>query len=249
MNYAQTLQAVDTLKALSLLGMGTNLEGSYVYYKCHKCQGKAVAKAYGEKKNLIYCTKCKTSGHIIGLVQEVKAVDYNRAKELLKNATSTMQRPTELKITYELKYHKFLEDLGLKQETCEELHIGVPKGKTMLAGCVAFEVKHEGKPIAYYGLRMKDLRPVFHRSFNPEINLYTLGESKDVILTTDLFEAVRNYQKGRTAICNFYLPYLAPEQIKLLNQCERITFNVPPDYRKEFALQCFEPLKTYYRFI
>jgi len=175
MNYKDTLQAVDTEKALTIINLEYQTMGQYVKFKCLKCGENALIKAYGEKKNLHYCPKCKASGHIIFLVMAVKGIDWDAAKELL----TKIQLPSSKKITeeinlqYDLTYHKFLEDKGITEDMRKALEIGIPKGKTMLAQCVAFAVRDEtGIKIAYYGIKMKDGKPVFHKSFNPEMYLY-----------------------------------------------------------------------------
>jgi len=67
MNYRETLQSVDTEKALSLIGIEFESQGAYAKFACPQpdCGGKAAIKEYGDKKNLYYCPKCKSSGHII----------------------------------------------------------------------------------------------------------------------------------------------------------------------------------------
>lgn len=83
MNYNQILTAVDTVKVLSIIGLTGEQKGAYVYYECHKCKGKAVIKAYGEKKNLFYCEQCKAKGHIISLVMEASDVDWDPELQLM----------------------------------------------------------------------------------------------------------------------------------------------------------------------
>ena len=61
---------------------------------------------------------------------------------------------------------------GFDEERCKKLGVGKPKGKTMLSGCLAFTVYREGKKIAYYGIRLSDRSPAYHKSFNPELYLY-----------------------------------------------------------------------------
>lgn len=248
MKYEQIMRNTDTVKALTMLGFETKQSGGYVYFECPDCKGKAVAKAFGEKKNLIYCTKCKKSGQIIALVQRIKGIEYEQAVEALKSSITTDKKPESLKVSYDLQYHGFLKDLGITEETCQKLEIGVPKGKTMLAGCVAFKITDNGNPIAYYGIRMKDLKPVFHRSFNPELVIYQLNGKECPIFTTSLFDCVRNYQEGKASVCNFGLPYISAQQAEILNGMNRIIFQVPPEQKKDFSYQAME-LKTFYRFL
>ena len=46
----------------------------------------------------------------------------------------------EISRSYDLGYPKFLEEQGIPDALCKEYGIGQPKGRTMLAGCVAFTV-------------------------------------------------------------------------------------------------------------
>jgi hypothetical protein len=56
MSYRNTLKSVDTEKALSLIGIEFKTQGVYAKFKCPNpdCEGQAVIKAYGDKKNLYY---------------------------------------------------------------------------------------------------------------------------------------------------------------------------------------------------
>ena len=75
MKYLEMLQAVDTMKALNLIGIEGGQTGAYVHYPCIKCEeGKAVIRAYGEKKNVWYCPGCKASGQIISLLMDSMAI-------------------------------------------------------------------------------------------------------------------------------------------------------------------------------
>jgi predicted SprT family Zn-dependent metalloprotease len=81
MNYTETLQTVDTLKALKLLGIEAEQKGAYIYFPC-SCGNTKVIKAYGEKKNVYYCPKCKDSGHIIKLVTEIMNAKETEKSEI-----------------------------------------------------------------------------------------------------------------------------------------------------------------------
>jgi hypothetical protein len=52
LTYRETLQAVDTLKALKIVGIDGGQQGAYVYFPCTVCGKQAVIKAYGDKKNI-----------------------------------------------------------------------------------------------------------------------------------------------------------------------------------------------------
>jgi hypothetical protein len=86
MNHRQTLQAVDTIKGLALLGTEGTGNGSYISFPCPKCHEKAVFKAYGEKKNVWYCPKCKAAGNIVSLAMESTGVQWEEAKQILGKA-------------------------------------------------------------------------------------------------------------------------------------------------------------------
>lgn len=227
MKYVDIMQAIDPLKALKALDRGTRQQGAYIYFNC-ACGKAAALKAYGDKKNLYICNHCKRKGHIIGLVMQIKGLDWEGAKEWLK-PFCTNQRHTlnNLPFRYELQYSDVLEKKGLPKEFCQSMGIGKPKGKSMMAGCIAFEIRDEGKVVAYYGIRIKNGSPVFHKSFNPE--LYVYGHShgykdEEVILTRDLFECARMVSEGKPAVCNFGLPYLSICQLDTIKKYQSIVF-------------------------
>lgn len=253
MSYKDTLQRVDTEKALSLIGIESQSQGAYFKFACPSCKEQAVIKAYGEKKNLYYCPKCRVSGHIISLVMNTKGTDWNSANELLMKATATTKKlMNELTMKYELQYHPFLESQGISEKTSRDLEIGVPKGKTMLAGCVVFTVRdEEGRKIAYYGIRIKDLKVMFHRSFNPELylfNFFNSDSSEPVYFSSNMFQCIKNIEQGRQCVCNFGLPYLSCHQLDLLRGYEKIVFLVDEPLVKPFAIQMAESKMNFYRF-
>jgi hypothetical protein len=223
MTYRETLQAVNTLKALKIVGIEGGQRGAYVYFPCTVCGKQAVIKAYGDKKNIWYCPECKGKGHIISLIMNIVGIAWNEAKSLLEVKAVTYPAAKiqkELFLEYKLQYNKFLEAQGISDEIARAYRIGVPKGKTILSNCVAFTVHDEnGKRIAYYGIRIKDLKPVFHSSFNPELYLYNyhrIDPEADIHFTTNMFDCIRNFSSGRQSVYNFGLPYLSAEQISLL---------------------------------
>ncbi len=123
----------------------------------------------------------------------------------------------------------------------------------MLSGCVAFTVHDEdGKRIAYYGIRMKDIKPVFHKSFNPELYLYNyhrIDPETDVHFTTDMFDCIRIISSGRQSVCNFGLPYLSTEQISLLQRLKYVSFDYSMKCSHELASQLTTNLQNYVRIL
>jgi len=255
MNYKQILQAVDTEKVLNLLSVGYRSQGSYLVFDCPNCEGSASIKIYGASKNLFYCPKCKNGGHIISLVIEKNSLDWAKAVEFLVEKGFAENAPKiveELKLDYELVYHDFIKNKGISKETCKLLGIGVPKGKTMLSGCVAFTVRSEsGLKSAYYGVRMKDEKSVFHKSFNPELYLYNLcniNKNEIVYFATDIFECVKMIQQGKQSICNFGMPYLSTAHLILLKEVDRTIFCVKEDVINAIAVQLAQHHKNLYLF-
>lgn len=256
MNYKETLKSVDTEKALALIGIEFESQGAYAKFTCPQadCDGKAAIKEYGDRKNLYYCPKCKSSGHIISLVMKIKGIEWGPANEFLSKAHHNHAKriTEELIIQYELSYNNFIKAKGIGEDMCKFLEIGVPKGKTMLAGSVAFTVRNAiGMKVAYYGIKMKDGKPVFHNSFNPELYLYNfcnINLREPVYFTTDMFRCINNIENGRQCVCNFGLPYLSDEQIELLHVVEHIVFLVEEPLVKPMAIQMAENKMNYFRF-
>ncbi len=257
MNYKDTLQAVDTEKALSLIGIEFESQGAYAKFSCPNtaCAGKALIKEYSDRKNLYYCPQCKSSGHIISLTMKAKGMTWDEAKELLLKTHSAKsgKLTEELKMQYELHYGEFLKAKGLTEEECALFEIGIPKGKTMLAGSVAFTVRDEsGKRIAYYGIKMKDGKAVFHNSFNPEKYLWGFHRVTDrespLYFTTDMFQCVKIQSGGFQAVCNFGLPYVSKEQMELMKDFTHICIIVEKALVRSFAIQMAENSKGYFKF-
>lgn len=252
MDYLNTLYVVNTVKALEFLKLESDQQGAYVYFKCQHCGGKAVAKAYGFKKNLTYCTSCKKSGHIISLAQDILKLDYQDAKKFLKQAiVMTDKRLTEeCQKKYDLKYHPVLKEWGIDEHAATILEIGVPEGRSMMAGCLTFAVRNEkGTLIAYWGLNLKTGKEKYHRSFSPELYVYNIANVVDkfdrVVFTDDMIEWLKLTQQNVQAVCNFNLPYLSPVHLELLRDIKHLEFKVKEP--REFALQAID-LKTYYKF-
>ncbi|MEN6350375.1 MAG: CHC2 zinc finger domain-containing protein [Syntrophomonas sp.] len=257
MNYKETLQAVDTEKALSLIGIEFESQGAYAKFNCpnDNCTGKALIKEYSDKKNLYYCPGCKSSGHIISLAMKTKGITWDEAKELLlkSHITKAGKITEELKMQYELHYGEFLKSKGVTEEECTLFEIGIPKGKTMLAGSVAFTVRDEnGKKIAYYGIKVKDGKPIFHNSFNPEKYLWGFhritNKESPLFFTTDMFQCLRLLSGGFQSVCNFGLPYISREQMELIKDFSYICLMVEKPLVKQFANQMAENYKGYFKF-
>jgi len=253
MKYLATLQSVDTVKALGLINLEAAQQGAYVKYPCHKCGKQAVIKAYGEKKNLWYCPDCKGSGHIISLVMDINQCDWNTAKKTLEEkACFTAGKITkELTLNYELEYDKRLEHQSINADICQKLGVGKPKGKTMLSGTIAFTVTDEGKKIAYYGIRIRDGKHIFHNSFNPELYLLyadRIDPEKEVYFTTDMLDCLKHWDAGKQAVCNFGLPYLSQEHFKLMNKFLIISICLK-DHEEEIAFQALKNLQIYFRIL
>ena len=257
MNYKDTLQCIDTEKALSLIGIEFKSQGAYAKFVCPNtnCTGKAAIKEYSDKKNLYYCPQCKASGHIISLAMKTKGITWDEAKELLSKSqvTKSGKITEELRMQYELHYGEFLKSREISEEECTLFEVGIPKGKTMLAGAVAFTVRDEnGKKIAYYGIKMKDGKPIYHNSFNPEMYLWSYhritDKEKVLFFTTDLFKCVRLQASGFQSVCNFGLPYISKEQMELIKDFSHVYFIVDASMVKPFALQMAENHKGYFKF-
>ena len=80
--------------------------------------------------------------------------------------------------------------------------------------------------VAYYGIQMKDRKPKFHTSFNPELYLYNLhrvDRDRDVLLTTDLMLCLKSIVEGKQTISTFALPYLSQRQLDLIGKLPMIT--------------------------
>jgi hypothetical protein len=255
MRYSEAMQVINTAKALSLAGLKTTKNGSYLNFPCPKCQTEAVMRYFGEKKNVSYCPTCKIGDNIIAIVAKLKGIEFQEAKTLLIEKTVGPDKPieNELSLSYDLEWCDLMEKEGLDKELCERLGVGRPKGKTMMSGAVAFTIYDEkGLKVAYYGIRTSDRRPVCHKSFNPELYLYNFNNvdpREEAWITTDMFSCLRHLAGGRQCVCNFGLPYLSSRQIELLSPFPQITFEWLFTEKNEIMLNTAQNLKTYHRFV
>jgi hypothetical protein len=187
---------------------------------------------------------------------KTKDIEWQEADLLLSKTQETTKKIThELTMKYELQYNKYLENIGLTEKFCRDHEIGVPKGKTMLAGCVAFTVKDEmGLKVAYYGIKMNDGKPVFHKTFNPELYLYNLCSinlhemEKPVYFTTDILKCVKMVQEGKQCISSFDLPYLSNYHLELLQSIEHLVLKVDDELVKPIAIKLAENHTGFYHF-
>lgn len=100
MNYRDTLHAIDTAKALELLGIKSENKGAYLTFHCpNGCESPALFKTYGDRKNLWYCPKCKKGGNLIKLTMEKKNLEWQPAKELLSKAITQSAKPIAQEMT------------------------------------------------------------------------------------------------------------------------------------------------------
>ncbi len=119
---------------------------------------------------------------------------------------------------------KFLKKNGLPEDICTQVGLRAPL--TSLDGRVAFTVHDEnGKKIGHYGLDLKNGKPIYHRSFNPENYLYGYHAVKHeprVFLTDNMIECIKLLCEDNPTVCNFELPYLSKRQIELLRELDHI---------------------------
>ncbi len=255
MKYPEAMQTINTERALLLLGLSFKKNGSYLNFPCVKCGNESAIRYHGEKKNVAYCPTCKAGTNIIAMAVMVKDIDFQEAKNLLIEKTVATEEPIQekLSLTYELEFTPQMENEGLSKELCEAIGVGKPKGKAMLSGCTAFTVHNEvGLKIAYYGIRIADHRPMFHKSFNPELYLYgyhATNKGEEVLVTTDMFSCLRHLAQGEQSVCNFGLPYLSSRQMELLYPFPRITFEWLFTDKKDIMLNVAQNLKAYHRFV
>jgi hypothetical protein len=157
----------------------------------------------------------------------------------------------KLNFEYDLQYTNQLEVRGLTKEFCKKRGIGRPQGKTMLAGCIAFIIlDQERDPIAYWGLRIKDQRPVFHKSFNPELYLYNYHEidpDQETYFTTDIWKCLSIIQKGGQALSNFGLPYLSTSHTEMLQKIKTVLY-VKDQFTSDIKKQVMQ-LSNYFKFV
>ena len=226
MKYIEVIRSANAEKVFKALEIEYTQSGAYLHFPC-ACGKAAFLKSYGRRKNLWFCKHCKKGGHIISLVMNKKSLTWEEAKGFLNDyMVSNKKILHPLTFLYDLAYSDILEDLALTKEICDQLGIGKPKGKTMMAGCIAFEIYEGDNLIAYFGIRIKDGRSVYHKSFNPELYLYGKAkEGDEVVLTRNMYRYAWLNAKERPAVCNFSLDYLSNTQLGELKKFKKITLD------------------------
>lgn len=250
MQYKDVLHPFDTLKAFALLGIELHPQGKSAKFACPKCDATAVITTYGDRKNLIFCPKCRFGSNLIKLTMEHLKADRESATAFLKDAMDTGTALTiQLDFSYDLEHTNLLEDAGISPEFCKEMGIGQPKGNTMFADCTAFAVRNEvGTLVTYYGLT-KDGTPKVHKSFSPEHYLYNFDKVDRegiIVLCPDILACAKMASEGTPAICNFGLTYLSPRHIELLNTCKLLDLRLINE--PEIIRQSATTLRSWMRF-
>ena len=87
--------------------------------------------------------------------------------------------------------------------------------------------------MAYYGYRMKDYKPIFHKSFNPELYLYNY-HNIDITKPVYVTNAVRHWlmvarDVDPNTVALFDLPYVSARQFNLLREIPHMIFFGPKD--------------------
>jgi len=254
MKYAEALQVISPMRALTALKIEGKQDGAYIHFRCPECQEDAVTKAYGDKKNIWICTKCKVSGHIISLAMKMQGLEYEEAKQfLLEKGRVPVEIDRELELNYTLEWCDFMEKEGLDREVCEKLEIGKPKGQTMLSGCLAFAVLNENrKKIAYVGIKISTGKPVIPKQFNPETACYNLSNidpDEETILVRDMLDCAKLLSEGKQAISNFWLPYLSIKQLELLQSITYLSVTGFGNHTNEIAINLANMHGGYHRFV
>jgi hypothetical protein len=98
---------------------------------------------------------------------------------------------------------------------------------------------------------MKDGKPVFHKSFNPELYLYNFCnvDLKEIVyITTDIFRCIYSIENGRQCVCNFGLPYLSSAQLELLRPADKISFLVDRELIRPMMIQMVENEMNFCKF-
>ena len=156
----------------------------------------------------------------------------------------------------ETSRHLFSESLYLAKRANLEvviIHVNTDTSKTesyfddLISDMIDdYKEAAEGVKISYYGIRLKNRKPIFHKTFNPELYLYGLNLVKDhAILVNDMVKCAKRIGEGEPVICNFGMPYLSPTQCQLINRLKKVDLEVTPKIAPMVATH----LKTYYRFI
>lgn len=152
-----------------------------------------------QDKNLFFNPKGQEKGSPINFLSEFHGVGLRIAAQTLKNIFLQESKEPKRPIPeLELKYTKEVNALGLTEEICRQYEIGMPQGRSIMAGKIAFKLYDQSGSFAgYIGKEVKKDGWFYPKGFR-RFFLYNGNRcnSDYCILVPDVLDCVLLFQIG-----------------------------------------------------
>lgn len=185
-------------------------------------------------KGVFHCFGCEAKGSILKLIRDLTGKEpkdlimelflqekekRKENKEIIDEEVIETVIPFE-KITEKDKvFINYLDKRGIKYDTAKEFDIR--KGKDDMFGRLVFPVIENGKYVGYTGRAVFSGPPKWkhQQGFKPGNYLYNIDRVKDsVVLVEGIFDVLKLYQEGITAVALFGKGMTDYQLEKLLNK-------------------------------
>lgn len=182
------------------------------------------------EKNFFFCPKNDiTKGGVINFVSHCLNLSLRDAALALKvQFLPESTQPKRELPNLELHYCKYLEKLGITEDTAREHEVGLVKQKSIINGKIAFKIyDHQGLHTGYVGFNPDKQDWFFPKGFKrPLYRFYVYKDVKHIFLTTDPFSALLLAQQGKPC-CSLLGKSMTDDQEEVLRLFSVITLLHP----------------------
>jgi len=197
-----------------------------------------------KSKNLVFYKDTKKGGSVINLYSDLMKCDLRTAATHLQD-TFLKERPEPKREipTLALEYDQDVANLNISEDMAKNFEIGKVKGRSVLAGCIAFRLYEEDNtPRGYVGLKGKEW--VFPKGSKRGDIVYNLNRAKTdyAILVADILECLHLIEIGYPFTVALMSLSATDEQINLLgNSFKRILVihKQPENIANRLCRNCF----------
>jgi hypothetical protein len=165
---------------------------------------------------------------VINFYQDFIGVSAREAAAALKKEFLTEKKEPKREIpTLKLKYHQWLKDKGISEELAKDWQIGLPEGRCVLAGKIAFFIDKER---GYIGYDLKKEAWFFPKGFRRD-TLYNLDRVNTpyVILAVSPLDVCHLHSLGFPFALALMAKSATDEQIKLISTRYKRVLIIHPD--------------------
>jgi len=170
------------------------------------------------EKQMFFWKENKKGGNVIQYAADVRQTTNLEAARWLSKTFLKNEIPEREIPELELRYSKEVEALNISEETAKNFEIGLPKGKTVMAGKVCFRCYDKsGAPIGYVGL--KDGKWFYPKGFRASEHLYNYNRrngNQFCVLVSSPLEVAKLFQDGKPQAVGLFSPSLSEAQNELL---------------------------------